>query len=189
MRNMECRIGLGLLAGLIAATSGYAQAPAAPTLTRLDCGKTTTLADVGRFSDVAAFPRLSIQLSFSCYLIKHGNEYLIWDTGNPMAGGATSRSHGAANQLDRSARATALEARANQVRGHQPLSRRSRRPGGIVSASDLAHRQGRLGCPERPAKPAPRSIRRTSRIGSAAAAKSSRCRATRTYSATAASSC
>jgi N-acyl homoserine lactone hydrolase len=75
-----------LLAGsLIAAAS--AQTPTAPeiSLTRLDCGKTTTLADVQRFSDVAAFPGLKIQLTFSCYLVKHGNDYLLWDTGNPSA--------------------------------------------------------------------------------------------------------
>jgi glyoxylase-like metal-dependent hydrolase (beta-lactamase superfamily II) len=59
------------------------------SLTRFDCGKTTTLADVSRFSDVAAFKGLSIQLTFSCYLIKHGNDYLVWDTGNPPATGST----------------------------------------------------------------------------------------------------
>jgi N-acyl homoserine lactone hydrolase len=88
MRLMEFKMGLGLVASLIAAASAYAQAPATLALTRLDCGKTTTLADVSRFSDVAAFPGLNIQLTFSCYLIKHGNDYLLWDTGNPMATGA-----------------------------------------------------------------------------------------------------
>jgi N-acyl homoserine lactone hydrolase len=88
MRRMEFKMGVALLMSLIGATSSHAQAPATLTLTRLDCGKTTTLADVSRFSDVAAFPGLNIQLTFSCYLIKHGNEYLVWDTGNPMATGA-----------------------------------------------------------------------------------------------------
>jgi N-acyl homoserine lactone hydrolase len=86
---MEYKMGTALLASLIAATSAYAQAPATLTLTRLDCGKTTTLADVSRFTDVAAFPGLKVQLTYSCYLIKHGNEYLVWDTGNPMATGAS----------------------------------------------------------------------------------------------------
>jgi glyoxylase-like metal-dependent hydrolase (beta-lactamase superfamily II) len=84
---MEFKMGLGLVASLIAAASAYPQVPATLTLTRLDCGKTTTLADVSRFSDVAAFPGLNIQLTFSCYLIKHGNDYLVWDTGNPVATG------------------------------------------------------------------------------------------------------
>jgi glyoxylase-like metal-dependent hydrolase (beta-lactamase superfamily II) len=73
------------LAGWIIAASASAQAPAEISLTRLDCGKTTTLSDVSRFSDVAAFKGLTIQLTFSCYLIKHGNDYLVWDTGNPAA--------------------------------------------------------------------------------------------------------
>src|SRR5262249_2555448 len=30
---------------------------------------------------------LKVQLTFSCYLVKHGNDYLVWDTGNPV--GAT----------------------------------------------------------------------------------------------------
>jgi glyoxylase-like metal-dependent hydrolase (beta-lactamase superfamily II) len=92
---MELGIGAGLLAGLvIAATAASAQtaAPTAPelALTRFDCGKTTTLADVSRFSDVAAFKGLNVQLTFSCYLVRHGKDYLVWDTGNPAAaaGGA-----------------------------------------------------------------------------------------------------
>jgi N-acyl homoserine lactone hydrolase len=115
MNRMEFKIGAGLLASLIiAATASSAQAAAAKTapakaaptkaapaqtppaeasaelsLTRFDCGKTTTLADVSRFSDVAAFKGLNVQLTFSCYLVKHGNDYLVWDTGNPAATGTT----------------------------------------------------------------------------------------------------
>jgi len=44
-----------------------AEAAGELSLTRLDCGKTQTLADVSRFSDVAAFNGLSVQLTFSCY--------------------------------------------------------------------------------------------------------------------------
>src|SRR5277367_4235562 len=69
----------------IAAMPASAQSAADVSLTRFDCGKTTTVADVSRFSDVAAFKGLSIQLTFSCYLIKHGADYLVWDTGNPPA--------------------------------------------------------------------------------------------------------
>jgi glyoxylase-like metal-dependent hydrolase (beta-lactamase superfamily II) len=67
-----------------------AQAAPEPALTRFDCGKTTTLADVGVFTDVAAFKGLNVQLTFSCYLVRHGKDYLVWDTGNPAAaaGGA-----------------------------------------------------------------------------------------------------
>jgi N-acyl homoserine lactone hydrolase len=84
MKPMKLEIGAAALA-LIMAAAASAQAPADISLTRFDCGKTTTLADVSRFSDVAAFKGLSVQLTFSCYLIKHGNDYMVWDTGNPPA--------------------------------------------------------------------------------------------------------
>jgi N-acyl homoserine lactone hydrolase len=84
MKPMKLEIGAAALA-LIMTAAASAQAPADISLTRFDCGKTTTLADVSRFSDVAAFKGLSVQLTFSCYLIKHGNDYLVWDTGNPPA--------------------------------------------------------------------------------------------------------
>jgi glyoxylase-like metal-dependent hydrolase (beta-lactamase superfamily II) len=85
---MDFNVAAAVLAAVCAgAASASAQSTAQPTLTRFDCGKTTTVADVSRFSDVAAFKGLSIQLTFSCYLIKHGNDYLVWDTGNPAAAG------------------------------------------------------------------------------------------------------
>jgi glyoxylase-like metal-dependent hydrolase (beta-lactamase superfamily II) len=69
------------------------EAQAAPeiTLTRLDCGTNAPPTDVGqRFSDIFAFSGLKVQLTFSCYLIKHGTDYLVWDTGNPVGAAATS---------------------------------------------------------------------------------------------------
>jgi N-acyl homoserine lactone hydrolase len=90
MRRREIRIAAALLAGsIITAAAASAQTTAELSLTRFDCGKTTTLNDVSGFSDVAAFKGLSVQLTFSCYLVKHGNDYLVWDTGNPAASGAT----------------------------------------------------------------------------------------------------
>ena len=88
MKFTELHVGPAVLAALLAA-SASAQNSAELSLTRFDCGKTTTLTDVSRFSDVVAFKGLNIQLTFSCYLIKHGNDYLVWDTGNPapVAGG------------------------------------------------------------------------------------------------------
>jgi N-acyl homoserine lactone hydrolase len=84
MKRKDFRFGAAL-AGLIIAASASAQPQPEVSLTRFDCGKTTTLADVSRFSDVSAFKGLNVQLTFSCYLIKHGNDYLVWDTGNPAA--------------------------------------------------------------------------------------------------------
>ncbi len=88
------RLKLGLSAVVFTALSlacatALAQDAAELSLTRFDCGKTTTLNDVSRFSDVMAFKGLNVQLTFSCYLVKHGNDYLVWDTGNPAAAGAT----------------------------------------------------------------------------------------------------
>ncbi len=88
MRRIKLHLCAALIAGsAIAAASASAQGAPEVSLTRFDCGKTTTLKDVGAFSDVAAFKGLSVQLTFSCYLIKHGNDYLVWDTGNPAATG------------------------------------------------------------------------------------------------------
>lgn len=88
MSGMIAAISLMVVAGTAAMA---ADAPADLSLTRLDCGKTTPLTDQGlaAFSDINAFKGLTVQLTFSCYLIKHGSDYMIWDTGNPAAGGAT----------------------------------------------------------------------------------------------------
>ena len=86
MNRMSFNVGAALLVSLgMAAMPAPAQSGADISLTRFDCGKTITVSDVSRFSDVAAFPGLKIQLTFSCYLIKHGNDYLVWDAGNPAA--------------------------------------------------------------------------------------------------------
>jgi N-acyl homoserine lactone hydrolase len=89
MNRWKFKVGACMLASLGFAAAG-ASAETAPelSLTRFDCGKTTTVADVSRFSDVAALKGLSVQLTFSCYLVKHGNDYLVWDTGNPTASGS-----------------------------------------------------------------------------------------------------
>jgi N-acyl homoserine lactone hydrolase len=89
MRMKDFNLGAVVIAAILAATSAAAENTPELSLARFDCGKTTTLNDVSRFSDVAAFKGLNIELTFSCYLIKHGNDYLIWDTGNPAASGAT----------------------------------------------------------------------------------------------------
>jgi len=89
MKRMELNLGAALFASLLIVASASAQNAPELTLTRFDCGKTTTLTDVSRFSDVSAFKGVNIQLTFSCYLVKHGNDYLVWDTGNPAATGGT----------------------------------------------------------------------------------------------------
>src|SRR6478735_6797603 len=37
-----------------------------------------------RFSDTFAYGDLKLQFVFSCYLVKHGDEYMLWDTGHAM---------------------------------------------------------------------------------------------------------
>ena len=82
-----------LLAGLCAAAlvaqpgvtpSARAQAPEI-SLARLDCGTPQAPTAVNqRFSDTYAYGDLKLQLIYSCYLIKHGDDYLLWDAGHAM---------------------------------------------------------------------------------------------------------
>jgi len=74
----------GLFTSAIVALPAFAQAPEI-TLTRLECGTPQAPTEVNqRFSDTYAFPGVKVQFVYSCYLIKHGNEYLLWDTGHSM---------------------------------------------------------------------------------------------------------
>ena len=82
------RISTLLLAGACAvALARLASAQAAPemSLTRLDCGTSAAPTAVNqRFSDTYAYGDLKLQFVFSCYLIKHGDEYMLWDAGHAM---------------------------------------------------------------------------------------------------------
>jgi N-acyl homoserine lactone hydrolase len=77
-------------AGAFAGLGAIAQAePAKPvpemSLTRLDCGTPQAPTAVNqRFSDTYAYGDLKLQFVFSCYLIKHGDDYMLWDTGHSM---------------------------------------------------------------------------------------------------------
>ena len=72
--------GIGLFAGL----SVPAQA-ADVSLARLDCGTPQVPTAVNqRFSDTYAYGELKLQFVYSCYLVKHGDDYLLWDTGHAM---------------------------------------------------------------------------------------------------------
>ena len=75
---------VGLCATVLIALTATAQAPvpADMTLTRIECGTGATPTDVNqRFSDTFAYKDLKLTFTFSCYLIKHGNDYMVWDTG------------------------------------------------------------------------------------------------------------
>ena len=61
-----------------------AQEAAKVSLTRLDCG-TIEVNDLNAFSDTRAYTGRKMQLTDSCYLIHHGDDYMLWDTGLPAA--------------------------------------------------------------------------------------------------------
>jgi N-acyl homoserine lactone hydrolase len=76
-----------LAAGACALTAFAAPAQAATdmALTRFECGTPQAPTAVNqRFSDTYAYGDLKLQFVFSCYLVKHGDDYLLWDTGHSM---------------------------------------------------------------------------------------------------------
>jgi glyoxylase-like metal-dependent hydrolase (beta-lactamase superfamily II) len=72
--------GVSLFAGFAAS----AQTAPEMSLARFDCGTSQGPTVVNKLhSDTYTYDDLKIQFVFSCYLIKHGDEYLLWDTGLP----------------------------------------------------------------------------------------------------------
>ena len=81
LKNTLC---VGVVAALAACAQTPAPAPSAAqgpevTLTRLDCG--TGPNDPRRFSDTFAYNEPTKPFTFSCYVIKHGSDVMVWDTG------------------------------------------------------------------------------------------------------------
>ncbi|HEY1228098.1 MAG TPA: MBL fold metallo-hydrolase, partial [Ramlibacter sp.] len=77
-----------VIASAFTALPASAQPAADVTLTRLDCGNGFN--DQRRFSDTFAYSEPRVPFTFSCYVIKHGDDYMVWDTGyqpgsNPSA--------------------------------------------------------------------------------------------------------
>ena len=84
----------------LAVPQASAQTPPNVTLTRLECGTPAAPIDVNvRFSDTFAYKNLMLQFVFSCYLIKHGEEYMLWDTGQAASAGAVAPKVSIADQL------------------------------------------------------------------------------------------
>src|SRR6476659_7270137 len=82
MLRVTILFAVALCANVLIGLPAMAQAPAEVTLTRIDCGTGATPTDVGqRFTDTFAYKDLKLTFTFSCYLIKHGDEYMVWDTG------------------------------------------------------------------------------------------------------------
>jgi glyoxylase-like metal-dependent hydrolase (beta-lactamase superfamily II) len=74
-------VSLVICAAVEAADS--AAKPVPVKLWRLDCGAIQE-SNLDYFSDSYAYVGKSIRLSAGCYLIKHGDTYMLWDTGLPI---------------------------------------------------------------------------------------------------------
>ena len=99
---------------LFAAALAFGLIGAAPApevkLWRMDCGA-YDLADLNSFSDSWAYSGQSKILTVSCYLIRHGDQYMLWDTGlgaelighpgEPYPGMKLSMRESLVSQLDR----------------------------------------------------------------------------------------
>jgi glyoxylase-like metal-dependent hydrolase (beta-lactamase superfamily II) len=78
-RTVHALVIAGACGALPAAAQTAAPPPAEVTLTRLECGNGFN--DQRRFSDTFAYTNPRVPFTFSCYLIKHGDDYMVWDTG------------------------------------------------------------------------------------------------------------
>jgi N-acyl homoserine lactone hydrolase len=88
MRQSTIALALGLSAYALAAQPTFAQGTPEVTLTRLECGTPQAPFPVAqRFTDTYDYPGLKLQFVYSCYLIKHGNDYMMWDTGQALTAG------------------------------------------------------------------------------------------------------
>jgi glyoxylase-like metal-dependent hydrolase (beta-lactamase superfamily II) len=92
---------LALGAGLAVGLPASAQTPPEVTLARIDCGtgaKPTIVNE--RFSDTFAYSKdLALTFTFSCYIIKHGDEYMVWDTGFAPGSNANAPKVGIVDRL------------------------------------------------------------------------------------------
>src|SRR6266851_7326113 len=85
MNRMLTMFAGGACAAALAGLAAPAHAAPDMALTRFECGTPQAPTAVNqRFSDTYAYGDLKLQFVYSCYLIKHGDEYLLWDTGHAM---------------------------------------------------------------------------------------------------------
>src|ERR1700712_5184660 len=86
MKRLLALAAVGVCANALASFAALAQAAPEMTLTRFsDCGTQQAPTSVHqRVSLTFAFGELKVQFVFSCYLIKHGDDYMLWDTGHAM---------------------------------------------------------------------------------------------------------
>ena len=90
MAAMTMKSGILLAIGVAFAVPAAAQS-ADVSVTRFECGTPRAPTELNqRFSDTYAYPGVTLQLVFSCYLVKHGGDYMVWDTGFGPEAGATA---------------------------------------------------------------------------------------------------
>ena len=101
MQRVLTLLAMGLCANALGSLPTRAQTAPEITLTRLDCGTPrATPEDISaRFNDTATFSELKMALAYSCYLIKHGEDYLVWDAGQPMSAGVVAPKVSMVDQL------------------------------------------------------------------------------------------
>jgi glyoxylase-like metal-dependent hydrolase (beta-lactamase superfamily II) len=84
MQKIWSLLAAGVCASVFAGPQAAAQT-VDMALTRLDCGTPPAPTLVNqRFSDTFGYGDTRIQFVYSCYLVKHGDQYLLWDTGHSM---------------------------------------------------------------------------------------------------------
>lgn len=76
------RIFFSLCLAITLAASAAAASVPLVRLWRLDCGA-IQVDDLNDYSDTFAYPGQNKLFTASCYLIKHGETYMLWDTGLP----------------------------------------------------------------------------------------------------------
>ena len=80
---MRSLIFLSLLTALIPVIATAADTgPAKLAMARLDCG-TIQVNDLNVFSDTDAYVGQKMTMVDGCYLLRHGDDYMLWDTGLP----------------------------------------------------------------------------------------------------------
>jgi N-acyl homoserine lactone hydrolase len=94
-RKLTGSIVIGLVLLSLAFSAQARPHPSGPiSLWRLDCGS-VEVPDLDFLSDTFAFSGQSKTVSVSCYLIRHGDRYMLWDAGLPLSRlGAGQRSVG-----------------------------------------------------------------------------------------------
>jgi N-acyl homoserine lactone hydrolase len=77
----------GMTPSIFLTLAAATQAASPFTVTRLDCGSEPEPVRVASFSDTYAWQDLKLPFTYSCYLVRHGNDYMVWDTGHAVGSG------------------------------------------------------------------------------------------------------